>query len=63
MPRRPPLFRERDVVKVLKGAKAAGVEIARIEIDPVGKIVLCLKSETSEPLSVLEKWKQDRGAG
>lgn len=62
MPRRPPLLRERDVVKVLKGAKAAGVEIARIEIEPAGKIVLVAIADSNELLSPLEKWKQTHGA-
>jgi len=62
MPRRPAPFRERDVVKALKGARAAGIEIARIEIDPVGKIVLMASADSRELLSPLEKWKQDHGA-
>jgi hypothetical protein len=61
MNRRPSHFRERDIVRALKGARSAGIEIARVEIDPVGKIVLFTKSESSEPLSPLEKWKQDHG--
>lgn len=35
-------FRQNDLVKTLKAAKAAGIEVARIEIDPDGKIVAVL---------------------
>jgi hypothetical protein len=38
MPRAPATFRQQDVTKALKAAVAAGVDIARIEIDKsVGK--------------------------
>ena len=37
-------FRQQDVTRALKGAIAAGVEIARVEIDPTGKIVIQLSS-------------------
>jgi hypothetical protein len=41
MPRGRTTFRQRDVTKALRGAKAAGVEIKRVEIDPgSGKIVV-----------------------
>jgi hypothetical protein len=35
-------FRQQDVTKAIKAATAAGVNIARIEIDPTGKIVIIL---------------------
>ena len=57
-----PSFRQVDVARALKGARAGGLSIGRVEIDPAGKIVLFTKSEPSEPLSPLEKWKQDHGA-
>jgi hypothetical protein len=53
---------QRDIATVLKGAQAAGVQIARVEVDPVGKIILFTKSDSGEALSPLEKWKQDHGA-
>jgi hypothetical protein len=37
-------FRQQDVTRALKGAIAAGVEIARVEIDPTGKIVIQLSN-------------------
>ena len=33
-------FRQRDVTCAIRAAKAAGVDIRRIEIDPNGKIVI-----------------------
>jgi hypothetical protein len=33
-------FRQADVVRAIRAAKAAGVDIRRIEIDPNGKIVI-----------------------
>jgi len=40
MARGPLTFRQQDLVRALKGAKAAGIEIARVEIDKAGKIVM-----------------------
>ena len=40
-------FRQQDVVKVIRAAKMAGVDIRRIEIDPNGKIVIIVGD--SEP--------------
>lgn len=33
-------FRQQDVTRALRGAAAAGVNIARVEIDKAGKIVI-----------------------
>jgi hypothetical protein len=35
-------FRQRDLVRALRGAKAAGLEIAKVEIDKDGKIVVII---------------------
>jgi hypothetical protein len=43
-------FRQRDVAAAIKAARDAGVEVARIEIDKNGKIVVIAgKSNGSEP--------------
>jgi hypothetical protein len=55
----PSKFRQRDLMRALKGAKAAGIEVGRIEIDPDGKIVVITASHPEEALSPLEKWKRD----
>jgi hypothetical protein len=40
MARTPSTFRQQDVTKAVRAAKAAGVHIARIEVDGAGKIVI-----------------------
>jgi hypothetical protein len=42
MARTPPTFKPADVTKAVKGAIAAGLDIARVEIDGSGKIVIQL---------------------
>jgi len=38
--RGPATFRQRDVTAAVKAATAAGLDIARVEIDKTGKIIL-----------------------
>jgi hypothetical protein len=38
--RRPCVFKQTDLTRALKGARAAGMEIARIEIEKDGRIVV-----------------------
>jgi hypothetical protein len=40
MPRQPAAFRQSDLQRALRAAKAAGLEVERVEIDRDGKIVL-----------------------
>lgn len=40
MGKRAAIFKQADLSRALKGMKAAGVEIARVEIGPDGKIVV-----------------------
>jgi len=56
------IFRQTDVTRALKGARNAGFEVERAEIDSEGKIVLFAKSERSEPPSALERWKESHGS-
>ena len=48
MTRAPSTFRQQDVTKAVKAVTRAGVNIARIEIDAMGKIVIILAAEGTE---------------
>ncbi len=37
---KPAAFRQDDLTRALKGAAAAGVQVAKIELEPGGKIVI-----------------------
>jgi hypothetical protein len=45
MPRVPAIFRQGDVTRAVRGVVAAGQAVARVEIDPNGKIVIVTVGE------------------
>ena len=47
MSRRPCTFKQRDVTQALKAANAAGMKVARYEIDRQGKIVVFAAGDNS----------------
>jgi hypothetical protein len=53
-------FRKRDLTQALKGARAAGIKIARCEIDREGKIVVIADNGTSRDNSKLRDWEDVR---
>lgn len=56
MTRRPYTFKQQDVTRALRGAKAAGMNIQRVEIDQAGKIILVTAGETpSAPVDDLDR--------
>lgn len=57
-------FRQADVQRAVAGAKAAGVEVGRVEIDQAGKIVIVSgKAEAAhEQPDHLAAWKANRHA-
>jgi hypothetical protein len=59
MARAPSIFRQQDVTKAIKATKAAGVDIARIEIAKDGRIVIVT---AVEPVGAREtnEWDQVR---
>ena len=68
MARAPSAFRQQDVTRAVRAVAAAGVDIARVEIDRFGKIVIVTgKSEagsTQDELDrELEEWEARRGEG
>jgi hypothetical protein len=68
MPRAPSTFRQQDVTRAVKAVAAAGVGIARIEIDKAGKIVIVAAmaplAEPSDDLDQeLQEWEARHGQG
>jgi hypothetical protein len=49
MSRRPAAFRQSDVTRAVKAVGAAGVGIARVEIDKAGKIIIITGETTDQP--------------
>jgi hypothetical protein len=61
MSRAPSTFRQQDVTRAVKAVVAAGVDIARVEIDGGGKIVIVAgkPSETTSPQDDLDRELQE----
>ena len=53
-------FRQQDVTRAVKAVAAAGVHIARIEIDKTGKIVIIAADATDRPGETAEVNEWDR---
>jgi hypothetical protein len=49
MARAPSTFRQQDVTRAVKAVAAAGVHIARVEIDKAGKIVIITTNVADQP--------------
>jgi hypothetical protein len=62
MVRRPCTFRLTDLTRALKGARAAGVEVARFEIDTDGRIVVVTteSADIGDERNDLDKWIASR---
>lgn len=56
MSRGPCTFRQQDVTRAIKAAKAAGVEVAQVEIDKNGKIVIRTPTAVVEPVGEPNEW-------
>ena len=56
MSRRPCAFRQRDIARAVRGAQAAGIEIGRVDIDPLtGKISVVPAAEPKNDTE-LDRW-------
>jgi len=64
MTRRLATFRQLDVTRALRAARAAGLEVSGYEIDPVtGKIIVNTSTGAKpSPASELDKWLERRHA-
>jgi hypothetical protein len=60
MTRAPSTFRQQDVTRAVKAVTAAGVHIARIEIDKAGKIVIIAAGAAGQPAQIPEANEWDR---
>jgi hypothetical protein len=60
MARAPSIFRQQDVTKAIRATKAADVDIARIEIDRAGKIVIITGAPEAAPSGFEEGNEWDR---
>ena len=59
MARAPSAFRQSDVSRAVRAATAAGMQIDRVEIDPIkGKIVVVAAGKPiNEPVTEFDRWK------
>jgi hypothetical protein len=55
MARAPSTFRQQDVTRAIRAAKAAGVEIRRVEIARDGRIVIITSTE-AKPTEEKNEW-------
>jgi hypothetical protein len=63
MARGPTTFRQRDMAAAIRAARAAGCEVARVEVDRTGKIIITTVAGTAkEPISDLDKWLAEHDA-
>ncbi len=60
---RPAVFTQADIAKLLKGAKAAGMTVASVEIDRSGKIVARFGGAGAAASAETNEWDEVLGDG
>jgi hypothetical protein len=58
--RRPCAFRQRDIVRAVRGAEAAGVDIGRVDIDPLTGKISIVPAAAVKNHSELDRWLEER---
>lgn len=56
MSRRPTLFRQTDLARAIRTAKAEGVALAGARITKDGDIIVLFGDEAPQPTSALDQW-------
>jgi hypothetical protein len=58
VPRRPCVFKQRDVTKALRAVAAAGMEIDRVEVGRDGKIVIFTAQSSESSDGAANEWDE-----
>jgi hypothetical protein len=61
MSRGPYTFRQTDLTRAIKGARAAGIDVARIEIEKDGRIVILPTQSAAVPETARNEWDEVPG--
>jgi len=61
--RRPALFRQTDLARAIRTAKAEGLPLAGVRITKDGEIVVSFVGEPKSPTTSFDEWKAKRDAG
>jgi hypothetical protein len=56
MTRTPSRFRQADVTRAMKAVKAAGVAVARIEVEPSGKVIIVAGQPAEGVMPAENEW-------
>jgi hypothetical protein len=63
MSRTPATFKQADIVRAVKAARACGLDVVRTEIGPDGRIVIVHQPEKAPgPASEFDEWKAKKHA-
>ena len=56
MPRGPCAFKQSDITKAVRAVVAAGIEVARVEVDKAGKIIVVAGEADKTEVSERNSW-------
>lgn len=62
MARRPARFRQSDVVRAIRAARAAGIKAAVELVDPSGHTIRIIERPEEVPQNPFDQWKANRNA-